>query len=119
MYLEQIYIRYNGKHTPVNADDIYYCEASGCNTIFHLINDEPLRFPKTLKHVESLLDPGVFIRIHRAYLVNKHHIKEILDYKTPVVVLKNGKELVSSHRKKSNLRKILFVSVKSKEKFPE
>jgi two-component system LytT family response regulator len=102
MSSKQLFIKYLGKHIPVNMADICYCEASGCNSIIHLTNHEVIAITKTLKYLESVLDKEIFIRIRRNTLINRYQVKEILDYKQPVVVLKNGKEIVVSFRKKKN-----------------
>ncbi|MEC7782545.1 MAG: LytTR family DNA-binding domain-containing protein [Bacteroidota bacterium] len=39
--------------------------------------DQKLLHDESLKKLESLLDPKIFIRVHRSAIINKNHIKEI------------------------------------------
>ncbi|WP_290574620.1 LytTR family DNA-binding domain-containing protein [Leeuwenhoekiella sp.] len=39
--------------------------------------DRKLLHDESLKKLESLLDPKIFIRVHRSAIINKNHIKEI------------------------------------------
>jgi two-component system LytT family response regulator len=106
--MKQFYVRHKGRHLPVKLEDIYYCEARGRNTLIYLADGEALCVAKTLKHLESKLDREMFIRVHRNALINRFHIREILDYKQPVIVLTNGTEVLVSFRKKALLKKLLF-----------
>lgn len=56
-------------------------------------------------NVEESLNPEKFTRIHRSYIVNIEHIKEIQpwshgDY---LIILKNGEKLQMSRRYKDRL----------------
>lgn len=43
--------------------------------------DQKLLHDESLKKLESLLDPNIFIRVHRSAIINKNHIKEITSRK--------------------------------------
>jgi two-component system, LytTR family, response regulator len=106
--MKQLYVRHKGRHLPVNVEDIYYCEARGRTSLIYLVGGDVLCVTKTLKQLQAKLDKDVFLRVHRNTLINRYQIKEILDYKQPVIILNNGAEVIVSFRKKAELKRALF-----------
>lgn len=49
--------------------------------------DQKLLHDESLKKLESLLDPHIFIRVHRSAIINKNHIKEISSQKMGITML--------------------------------
>ena len=84
----------------IRVSDIVYCEAESCYTIFHLENKTSLMSSRTLAEYDGLLDPDVFFRIHRSYIVNLQHIKEYHKGEGGQVIMDNQKALEISRRKK-------------------
>lgn len=66
-------------------DDIYYAEAANIHSILHTAKG-PVTINHSLTSLSTTLPPE-FIRIHRSYLVNKHHVEEFQRY---TVRIKNG-----------------------------
>ncbi|WP_162946207.1 LytR/AlgR family response regulator transcription factor [Chitinophaga barathri] len=58
--------------------EIYYLEATGEHTVFHLA-DRQIQVTQRLKEYEDLLPSSNFMRSHQSYLVNLHHVSS-LDY---------------------------------------
>ena len=58
---------------------------------------------KTLKYIEEALVDANFARVHKSYLVNVNEIVKYLKGKGGSVVLSNGKEIMVSASKKSDL----------------
>lgn len=54
----------------VKPDDIIWLEAGGSYTTFYLINNIKHVVSKTLKDFEGVLNPSVFYRCHKSYIIN-------------------------------------------------
>ncbi len=85
---------------PVN--DIYFCKADDNYTELYFESKKML-VSKTLKHFDDLLTQHAFARIHKSYLVNVSKIVKYKKGKGGSVVLSNGKEIMVSASKKSDL----------------
>ena len=91
----------------VDAQDIMYCESKGNYTRLYKTNGEIILVSKTLKRIEeSLLNNGRFCRIHNSYLINLNYIQRYINTNGGKIILKNGKVLLVSRR-----RKALFFDV--------
>jgi two-component system LytT family response regulator len=64
---------------------------------------------ETMKELESQIDPGRFVRIHRSTIISVDRIKELQPYFKGdyVVVLRDGTNLKLSRRFKRELEKVL------------
>lgn len=87
---------HKGKHF-IEMDQIYYLEASGMYTVFHL-NNAQLVASKPLKDYEAFLG-GIFFRIHRSYIVNCKFVVKYSNAQGPMVTLTNAKMLPVSKNK--------------------
>ena len=93
------------KFLKIPYQDILYLEGKSNYTIIHLSNGNFKLSPRTLLyHVQNSVDDS-FIRIHRAFCVNKLHIEStVLEERTKThVQLDNGKKLAISRRRRKNL----------------
>jgi two-component system, LytTR family, response regulator len=61
----------------VRADEIDWIEADGSSGILVHMAAETLHCRKTLSGIAKTLDPRVFLRIHRSYIVNATHIHQV------------------------------------------
>ncbi len=91
----------------VEIADIMSCEASSNYTIFHLTDNRSLISSETLKHYDELFETHGFFRTHHSHLVNLAFVKSFVKIDGGYLVLKNGKELPVSVRKKEVLNKVL------------
>jgi DNA-binding LytR/AlgR family response regulator len=87
-------------------DDILYLEGNINYTLIHLYNGKIRLSPRTLLyHIQHSLNDS-FVRIHRAYIVNKRYVKDTqeLDIKHIThLFLKNETQLPVSRRKRNVL----------------
>lgn len=95
----------------LKLDDIIYCEAERSYTVFHLEGERSVTVSKPLLDYENLLNDTCFLRIHKSFLINLHHVKEYQRGEGGVVIMSNGAEIEVSRRKKE-----LFL-IKIKEAF--
>lgn len=67
----------------------------------HLSTGKTKLSSKTLGYFEEVLEEQVFLRCHRSYLVNRHHIVE---WRKEAFLLKDDTQIPISRRKKSEAR---------------
>lgn len=91
----------------VNLDDIIRCEADSNNTTFHLQDDRKIFVTKTLKYFSDLLKSFGFLRVHQSHLVNLQFISAFIKTDGGYLMLKNGKSVPVSVRKKTEVIEIL------------
>ena len=87
----------------LNTSDILYCKADDNYTEIYLNNNKKKLVSKTLKHFEEALNGASFARIHKSYLVNVNEVVKYMKGKGGSVELSNGKQIMVSASKKSDL----------------
>lgn len=87
----------------INTSDILYCKADDNYTEIYLNTNKKKLVSKTLKYFEDALNDTNFARVHKSYLVNVNEIVKYVKGKGGSVVLSNGKEIIVSASKKSEL----------------
>ena len=97
----------NKKIERINYSDIVYLEGNINYTIIHLQNGVARLSPRTLLfHINNSLNES-FIRIHRAFCVNKSFIQSYDSKENPkFLLLEGGKQLAVSRRKMKVLQEI-------------
>ncbi|WP_047548127.1 LytR/AlgR family response regulator transcription factor [Psychroserpens sp. Hel_I_66] len=83
--------------------DIMYCKADDNYTEIYLNNNKKKLVSKTLKYFEDALTESGFARVHKSYLVNVNEVTKYIKGKGGSVLLSNGKEIMVSASKKSDL----------------
>lgn len=87
----------------LNTADILYCKADDNYTEIYLNNNKKKVVSKTLKYFEEALNDSSFARVHKSYLVNVNEVVKYQKGKGGSVVLSNGKEIMVSASRKSEL----------------
>lgn len=87
----------------LETKNILYCKADDNYTQIYLKNNKKKLVSKTLKYIEDALAEGNFARVHKSYLVNVDEVVKYLKGKGGSIVLSNGKEVMVSASKKSEL----------------
>jgi len=95
----------------IDADDMIYASIQdGAITIFSR-DTEGVSNYRTVEELMETLDPGVFWRPHRSYLVNINHIKEVVPwFKSSFMLKMNDKrasEIPVSRNQTKRLRELL------------
>ncbi|MFA5881980.1 MAG: LytTR family DNA-binding domain-containing protein [Eubacteriales bacterium] len=108
--IDRIPAEKQGKTILVNESDIIYAFTEQDYVYIKTFKDKLFtRF--TLKELESRLNPAVFFRTHRCYLVNLHKVKEIIPFfngtYTLIVEDHEKSEVPVSRAQAKKLRKIL------------
>jgi two-component system, LytTR family, response regulator len=95
--LQRIAVKTGQKIHVVAADDIIYIGAEGDYVMIYTKDNHYLK-EKTMKYMETHLDPAQFVRIHRSTILNVNCIArvEIYDKESYAVLLKNNVSLRAS-----------------------
>ncbi len=67
----------DSQYVPIHHSKIIYVESFGHDIFCHTIHDS-YKIQEKLYEIEGLFEQYGFIRIHKSYVVNKHHIKTIV-----------------------------------------
>ena len=86
--------------TVFTLNEIVYCQAEINYTYFFLVTKNKILGTKTLKEYEELLSDYDFVRVHKSYLINLHHVKNYSRGEGGTVTLSNGDVVEVSRRKK-------------------
>lgn len=82
---EALFVRSNQKIIKILPDDILYIEALSDYIIIHTREEKKHVVHSTMKGVyQKLLVFGSFIRIHRSYIINLSHLKEVQEVEVSV-----------------------------------
>lgn len=84
----------------LKLEEIIYCEAERSYTIFHLEGKRTVTVSRPLIDYDSLLKDTTFLRIHKSFLINLHHVKEYQKGEGGMVILSDNTEIEVSRRKK-------------------
>ena len=106
--LQRILIKENTKVHVIPVNEIIYFEAQDDYVLIQTLDKSYLKNGR-LANLEAELDPQVFIRIHRSFLVNIDYINRIESYSkdSKLVKLKTGFEIPVSRSGYGKLKQIL------------
>ena len=107
-YLERLVIKDGARVHVIPAAQIDYFEAQDDYVAVHAAGKQYLK-QQTLSSLESALDPGQFIRIHRSYIVNVERVTRIEPYTkdSRVVILQDGAKLPVSQSGYTRISKLM------------
>jgi two-component system LytT family response regulator len=107
-YLTKFVIKSAGKISFINVDEINYIEAEGNYLTLHTANSKNL-YRDTITNIASKLNPDLFIRIHRSYIVKIENIKEMQSHFNSeyIITLKDNTKLKSGRSYKAEVEKLL------------
>jgi len=109
--LQFLSIMFNDHARVVSVDDIVFFSVESGTVYVHLKKfSGPLRY-RSIKRLEAELDPKRFVRVHRKYLVNVAHVREIVNWfkHSYHIIMDDEKqtELPLSRRGARELRKLI------------
>jgi two-component system LytT family response regulator len=105
---QRIVVKNGSKIKIIPVQDVLYLEAADDYVKIHTQEGYFLK-NKTMSHFEKSLDPLMFVRSHRSYIVNVQQITRIDPYEKEnhVAVLKSGTKVPVSRSGYSKLREVL------------
>lgn len=95
------FVKDGSAFTKVDNKDLLFIESMGNFSRLHTVQQKKLITLVSLKNIEPQLQPSIFLRVHRQYIVNLHHI----DYFSPDGELKlsNGETIPTGAAYKPSL----------------
>lgn len=106
-YPKRIAIRDGSETNCVDVEAIDWIDAAGDYMCVHAAGDTFV-LRGTMKHLEELLDPGIFVRVHRSAIVNRHRVTSMRPHRNGEYFLRLGAEteLKLSRKYKANLERL-------------
>lgn len=101
LFLEEQLLLFQ-KQKVISSRDIISLEAISNYTLFYFRNGKKMLVSRTLKEILSNLDAVMFVRVHKSYAINLEYLHSF-DFKAEMsVLMKNGKKIDVSRRKKKH-----------------
>lgn len=93
-FTDRVLIRHEGRSVMVRLSDVQWIESAGNYVVLHAGRDKH-QLRETLTNLESRLDPGLFVRIHRRVIVSVDSIRELQAWfgGDQIMILKDGTRL--------------------------
>lgn len=79
-YRRRFLVRHLSQWVPVDVSDIAYFQSEESITLFRTESGQKFSVDYTLDEVESMLDPVLFFRINRQFLIHIHSVQQIQPY---------------------------------------
>ena len=89
----------------LSAGDIMYCQADLNYTVIHTAQRERLVSSKNLKEFEELLNPSIFFRCHKSFIINLNFIKKY-NRSESAVIMANETPVDIAVRKKDEFMRL-------------
>lgn len=108
-YPDHLSIKDGGEVTVLKTRLISWIDAAGDYMCVHSTDGKTHIMRKTMKELESELNPDKFVRIHRSVMVNKNQVEKLVTHATGEyhLVLDNGQELKVSRSYKEKAKAII------------
>jgi two-component system, LytTR family, response regulator len=97
----------------ISAAEVVRVEGMGSYSKVYFANrPRPIILAKVLKHIEAMLPADMFVRTHRAHLINKSQIAHIhLSGADNYIRLHNGETIAISRRRRPLLKQCLTGTI--------
>lgn len=95
----------------ISIDSILYCSADGNYTHFYFADGTDCLVSRNMKYYEDILPQSLFIRIHRSFIINIHHVDRYIKGEIPSIVMSNGFQIEISRRKKDELLELMDIKI--------
>ncbi len=101
-------VRSSGKVFFVKMEEIDWVEAADNYVVLHLRNETHI-LRETMNSIQTRLDPGKFLRVHRSRIVNIERIKELQPWfhGEYLIVLNDGTQLTLSRSYREKLMEVM------------
>jgi len=105
-YPSRLAIHDGGKTDCVDVSSIDWVDAAGDYMCVHA-NGETYVLRGTMKRLEELLNPEIFVRVHRSAIVNRHRVRSMRPHRNGeyFLTLDGDHELKLSRKYKANVRR--------------
>ena len=92
----------------IPVDEVYFIEAYD-DYVKIFVKDSYYLKKKTMNYYEQVLDPSVFVRVHRSFIINLNQLTKIeaLEKNSYIAILKNDTRIPISRNSYSRLKGVL------------
>ncbi|MBX2977977.1 MAG: response regulator transcription factor [Flavobacteriales bacterium] len=107
-YTSAFNIKDKGREHKVRVEDLVYLRSEG-NYLCLQLKERHFLYRMTMNAVESELDPELFLRIHRSYIVNRAHVRSTRysGNNEFIFSMANGERIISGRSYKEQIAKVL------------
>ncbi|HEY1165626.1 MAG TPA: LytTR family DNA-binding domain-containing protein [Chitinophaga sp.] len=107
-YPPRIFVETPGRLKSLDVQEIQYLKAEKDYTRIHIAGHSYLG-SQGISILEKRLDPQRFLRVHRSYIVNIYHVKEVYrDISKTFLVMNDGTEIVVGRSYLESLKKLIY-----------
>lgn len=108
--LQRIAVKSGSRIEVVPIGNVVFLESEGDYVVIHTRDGKFLK-EKTMKYFEQHLDPNIFIRIHRSFIININEISriELFEKESYLIKLKNGAQVKASSAGYKALKEMLNI----------
>lgn len=106
--MEKISIPTRSGYIFIENQEIVYFKANENYTEIILDTGKKVISSKTIKRYEEKMNPNIFYRTHKSYIINKHnHLKEVSRQGGNVVIMSNGDHIPIARRRMTDFLKVI------------
>ncbi len=104
----RLVFKVDGRHVFVVPNEVEWIEAIG-KEMHVYTNAGVLRVRESMSSLEGRLSPATFIRVHRAAIVNRNHVREVQSWFRGdfAIMLKSGTRVLSGRTHRSAVERLL------------
>jgi len=107
-YPPRIFVETPGRLKSLDVQEILYLKAEKDYTRIHIAGQSYLG-SQGISILEKRLDPQRFLRVHRSYIVNIYHVKEVYrDISKTFLVMNDDMEIVVGRSYLESLKKLIY-----------
>lgn len=107
IYPERILVEKSNRLVNIQVADILYLKAEKDYTRIHTAEHAYLG-TYGISQMEQKLNPQSFIRVHRSFIVNVNHIKELYKDIRQYMIMTDGTEISIGRNYLNNIKKLIF-----------
>ncbi len=106
--IEKISIPTRSGYIFIENKDILYFKANENYTELILADGSKILSSKTIKRYEEKVNPHIFYRVHKSFIINKHnHLKELSRQMGNFAVMSNGENIPIARRRLTDFMKVI------------
>ncbi len=109
-YLQRLAFKDGDRTIVLNTAEIVWIEAEDYYVLIHSKHGRHM-IRATLASLEERLDPRVFVRVHRAAIVNVDEVREARDDERLMLVLSNGSQVPVSRSRRRHVEPLVLPRV--------
>jgi two-component system LytT family response regulator len=106
-YLHRMAFKDGDRTTVLNTAEIVWIEAEDYYVLIHSKRGRHM-IRATLASLEEKLDPQVFVRVHRAAIVNVDEVREARDEERLMLILSNGSQVPVSRSRRRHIEPLVL-----------